>query len=265
MENAAEALKMAAGMMMAILLIGLAVYLFNSISGIEDSKRDQEMQAEATEFNKRFSAFDRSSLYGTDVISVIGLAISNNRIYNQENNANPLGNYDSDSRYSINIEFQLTNNIEKVTTENKFRMIDQDGDGILEEVPDPGYPKETGKEPVLLKNNSGEFYNLEFNKTTLYSEYASYRAEIESGNNNPPMGNTYKIYAGIEKIATQGDNTITTRTRQQGVKLLRITEDTSGYGDFKSTIFKCTEVKYNDVGRIYYMKFVAKKYVNNRR
>lgn len=256
---------MAAGMMMAILLIGLAVYLFNSISGIEDSKRDQQMQAEATEFNKRFSAFDRSSLYGTDVISVIGLAISNNKIYNQENHGTPLGNYDSDSRYSINIEFQLTNDIIKKTIENKFRMIDQDGDGILEEVPDSGYPKETKKETVLLTNNPGEFYNLNFNKTTLYSEYGTYRNEIENGNTNPLMGDTYKIYSGIEKIATQGDNTVKTTTRQQGIKLLRITEDTSGYSDFKSTIFKCTEVKYNDVGRIYYMKFVAKKYVKNTR
>lgn len=266
MENAAEALKMAAGMIIAVLLIGLAVYLFNSISSIENSKKDQEMQEEATEFNKRFSAFDRSSLYGTDVISVIGLAISNNKIYNQENYANPLGNYDEDSQYSINIEFQLTTDIRKKTIQFSYKMEDINKDGILEEVADPAdtpanpNPKVIGDTTVLAKNNSSKpFYNLAFNKTSLYTQYANYRTELASGKINPIMEETYKEYAGIEKIAIQGDSTVNTKTMKRGTKLLKITEDTSGYNDFKSTIFKCTEVRYNNVGRINYMKFVAKK------
>ena len=39
---------------------------------------------ETTEFNKKFEAFNRSTMYGTDIISVIGMAISNNMIYNQQ-------------------------------------------------------------------------------------------------------------------------------------------------------------------------------------
>ena len=32
-----------------------------------------------------------------------------------------------------------------------------------------------------------------------------------------------------------------------------------GINDFKKVIYKCTDVKYNEVGRIYYMKFEPKE------
>ena len=84
MENSADALQLAFGVIIAVLLLSLLVYVFNNISSFENTKRDQEVVQQTSEFNKKFLAFDKTSMYATDVISVLGLAISNNKIQNQE-------------------------------------------------------------------------------------------------------------------------------------------------------------------------------------
>ncbi len=42
MENASEALKMATGVLIAIMIIGIIVFEFNSISQLENDKEDQK-------------------------------------------------------------------------------------------------------------------------------------------------------------------------------------------------------------------------------
>ncbi|MGN1329906.1 MAG: hypothetical protein ACI4VN_01020 [Clostridia bacterium] len=247
MENASEALKMAGGMLIAVLLIALIVYEFNSVSSLENTKKDEEVLAETTEFNRRFSAFDKSSMYGTDLISVIGLAISNNKIYNQEHYANPLGNYDSNSQYSIDIEFELKTPIYKTT---KIEIINLKTGATETQTPK--------KEQVLTATS----HKLsDFSPDELYASYKQY---LENKKDNPdalPTGQ-YKEYKEIEDIALNGDSTVIVKTEYLNInrtKLKRTTTDLTGYNELKNVIFKCTLVKYNDVGRIYYMKFEPTK------
>ena len=75
MENASNALMMAGGILLALLILSLLVFTFNIINRSENAKTDQKMIQEAQEFNKKFLAFEKSSMYGTDVISILGLAI----------------------------------------------------------------------------------------------------------------------------------------------------------------------------------------------
>ena len=41
MENSADALQLAFGVVIAVLLLSLLVYVFNNISSLENTKRDQ--------------------------------------------------------------------------------------------------------------------------------------------------------------------------------------------------------------------------------
>jgi len=251
MENVSEALKMAAGMLMAILLIALIVYVFHSISGMENAKRDQKVQQEATEFNKRFSAFDKSSMYGTDVISVIGLAISNNKIYNQQNTANPLGNYNPNSQYSINIKFRVPNDIKKKKIKEviEVKQQDTDFDGIVDSQVENVMSTTILSEQIVL--SAGE-HTLTFDNEKLATDYSKYRTD------NTKIEGEYRKYKNIEDIALNGNKMVNIFTKTHGTTLTRITEDLSGYNELKSVIYRCTQVKYNDVGRIYYMEFEPK-------
>ena len=81
MENASYALQIAAGTMIAVLVIALIVYVFTAISGYQE---EQDLIAEResiTEFNESFEVYDKSIMYGTDVLSCLNKAEDNNQKY----------------------------------------------------------------------------------------------------------------------------------------------------------------------------------------
>ena len=79
MENASKALVIAAGILLTLLIVSLAIYVYTSISNV--SKREAEILTaeELSEFNMQFESFNKSSMYGTDIITVINKAIANNK------------------------------------------------------------------------------------------------------------------------------------------------------------------------------------------
>lgn len=100
MENATKALTMAAGVLIAILIIALIYLLINSIS--ESSEQDElALKAQQTaEFNKAYESYDKPLMRGTEVISVINKAMDNNL------------RYIDDEQFQIQIEVELTSEIE---------------------------------------------------------------------------------------------------------------------------------------------------------
>ena len=82
MENASTALLMAGGMLLAVIVISLFVLGYSNITNMQQAKVDAEMIAEIEEYNKQFLVFNKKAMYGTDIISILNLAISNNKINN---------------------------------------------------------------------------------------------------------------------------------------------------------------------------------------
>ena len=82
MENAAKALLMAGGTLIAILIMSLAIYLFITFG--QDAKMLNERidDTQLLKFNSQFNVyFDRKNLKVHDVISVVNLAQENNEFY----------------------------------------------------------------------------------------------------------------------------------------------------------------------------------------
>lgn len=223
MENAASALQMAAGVLLALLLISLFVYVFNSISQTENTRADVEAAAEITKFNNKFLAFDKSSMYGTDLISILGLAISNNQIYNQVNEYHPDGRYRENIEGTINIKFKLKEDVYTRKTYYKFTSTYNNGEW------ENKWNLDSDKTP-----------NPE--KTVVLNRNIMYTLETTVG------------YDAIQKIAIEGNQNVSQKVN--GKKMIE--EDNSGFDDLKKRIFKCTNVEYNGVGRIYCMTFEEK-------
>lgn len=81
MENAAKALEMAAGVLLAVLIMALVSYFFSSIKNYpeqEDSLKDVEQLAS---FNREYEVYDKTAMYGTDVISCLNKVKNNNEKY----------------------------------------------------------------------------------------------------------------------------------------------------------------------------------------
>ncbi len=109
MENTSKALLLAASVLLSVLLFNLFLYVKDSISLFQDTKVANKLIEENKEYNAKFEAYNKSFMYGTDVMSVVNLAYDNNTRYydtypDDEQLASP---YYVDIKISINAEQPL--------------------------------------------------------------------------------------------------------------------------------------------------------------
>lgn len=93
MENASKALIMAGGVLIGILIITLAVYLFIDFGTTSAEINRENDTRQLTQFNTQFSVYlGRTNISGYELISVINLAKENNRQNANTNNYNYASN-----------------------------------------------------------------------------------------------------------------------------------------------------------------------------
>lgn len=126
MENASKALIMAGGVLIGILIISLAVYLFVDFGSTSAQINAQNEQKQITEFNSKFTAYEgykdndgnwQITIY--DIITLAGYAKENNEYYKEVNDEQ--------------IEVKIGNtSIQDYTNEKKQILIKSNSnDGIL--------------------------------------------------------------------------------------------------------------------------------------
>lgn len=83
MENAAKALLIAGGVLLALLIISVMVYMFSQMKSLQQAQEAKIEEEQIAEFNKGFETYDKKVMYGADVISVLNKAANNNAKYTQ--------------------------------------------------------------------------------------------------------------------------------------------------------------------------------------
>ncbi len=78
MENASKALLIAGAILIAILLIGIAMMVFNNIGGITDIAGQQVDQMQITAFNRPFEQYEGPNVSGSNVRALISNINSSN-------------------------------------------------------------------------------------------------------------------------------------------------------------------------------------------
>lgn len=78
MENAAQALLIAGGILLAILTVTLLVYMFNNAAIIGNANEKKEELERIAAWNAEWEAYNKIYLYGTDVLTVLNKAEQNN-------------------------------------------------------------------------------------------------------------------------------------------------------------------------------------------
>lgn len=97
MENATQALFLAAGVLIAVLILSLAIFLFSSASTVSEQYDTKMSEAEILKFNSQFTKYDTNNAgvetgvlqytshnVVADVVSVINLAYNLNESYNYD-------------------------------------------------------------------------------------------------------------------------------------------------------------------------------------
>lgn len=81
MENAAKALVIAGGVLIALVTIGVLVDSFSTTSQFQMSQLSQQEQEQLIAFNEQYTKYANQYVYGTDVITVANMSLNNNMKY----------------------------------------------------------------------------------------------------------------------------------------------------------------------------------------
>ncbi len=82
MENASKALLMAGGVLLAIMVLSLGIFLFTSFGGTSSQIHDNIEENQATQFNSQFTSYmGKDNVTIHDVVSMAKLATQNNQNY----------------------------------------------------------------------------------------------------------------------------------------------------------------------------------------
>lgn len=79
MENAAKALIIAGGILFAIMILSLVVYMSTTTTRMAEAQDEKKKVEELTAFNKEYEAYNKTRMYGADIITVVNKAIDYNR------------------------------------------------------------------------------------------------------------------------------------------------------------------------------------------
>ena len=79
MENASKALLMAGGILIALLVIGALILMFNQVGSYEKAQDARKKSSQIADFNKDFERYlDDKGITGADVISLINKVLDYN-------------------------------------------------------------------------------------------------------------------------------------------------------------------------------------------
>lgn len=123
MENASKALLMAASVLIGILVISLAVYLFVSFGSTSAEIHKQNAAQQISQFNSQFTSYEEKTCTIYDVVSVASLATENNNYYELYHHTGGRDNYIS---VQVKMAPKLPTNMEGKSNEEYNEIIQLD-------------------------------------------------------------------------------------------------------------------------------------------
>lgn len=112
MENAAKALEIAAGVLLAVIIISLIVYFFSTISEWPQQEDEMQTAEQLAQFNLEYEVYEKTAMYGVDVISCLNKAKSNNQKY-VEGSAGFLAGNRYGNEFTINVYVKINNPLQE--------------------------------------------------------------------------------------------------------------------------------------------------------
>ena len=198
MENASKALLIAGGVLIAILIISVLVVTINIINSNQKTREEALATEQLVEFNQKYEAYNKKALRGTDIITLMKMAIENN---------NKMEATNVGEQYFINVKLILKNEYKSTKT-----TID----------------KATGEKKVEEKGEK------------------TISGKISLGDWEKSGKLTMQDY--VENLFGES---ITKKTETKD----KIIYEYSPLANLKKAVFTCTNVTYNNNGRIIELEF----------
>jgi type II secretory pathway pseudopilin PulG len=100
MENASKALLMAGGVLIALMIIGALLLMFNQLGSYQKQNYTTEAEKQLAQFNQEFAQYTDEDIKGTDLITLVNKVVD----YNQKSGGVNSLNYDIKITLNINMD-----------------------------------------------------------------------------------------------------------------------------------------------------------------
>lgn len=223
MENASKALIMAGSILMALLVIGIATFIYGQFTDVEQTRTDVDEEEKAVNYNKSFEEYNRL-IYGSELLSLANLHQDYNEIRVNLKGFNNV-------TITIKIKTSLVANGKTYLSAGTKTIGEIKVARNLFETDINYYETETDSKNKTIKDYA-QMSNREIAKIF----------EIEVSQDTPD----YDI--DLSTIKFKNNKTI-----QEEVEKYKNIKTT--YTELKRRTFKCTNVKYDEIARITEMKY----------
>ncbi len=122
MENATKALLMAAGILITIIVLSLAIVMYSRISEYYQQKNRNISEEQLAAFNSEYTAYDRTDVTGFELVSLINKTIdfNQNKVYGANNTGEKTEEQKLGDGYTeMSITVQLNSSKDWVLFKNK--------------------------------------------------------------------------------------------------------------------------------------------------
>ncbi len=93
MENASKALLMAGSVLIALMIIGALLLMFNNLSSYQEADIQTTREAQVIEFNNQYETYNRKNVRGSDLYSLLSKVIDYNRRKSTEGTGDDQGQF----------------------------------------------------------------------------------------------------------------------------------------------------------------------------
>lgn len=237
MENASKALIMAGSVLIALMIIGALLLMFNNLSSYQNTNNDNEMQAQIIEFNNQYETYNRDDVRGSDLYSLLNKVIDYNRRKSEVATGNDEGQQLRFQAMSIVFEFNNKEDLKKLTYDNENRIF--------------------------------ESKSYELNQKTVNSIEKEITNKVSKIEDNHGKSGLTNLTTGIEKLFDKKDkfdqDTATKLWNSNSKVQVKNYSEIENYKEdiyiyyeylqFKRAHFKCIDTGYGKTGRIISMIF----------
>ena len=220
MENASKALVIAANVLLAVIILSLVMYFYNTWRVLPLEEESARLVEQAQEFNKQYEVFDKKIMYGVDVLSAVNKAISNNEKYVA---GKWLSGALSGNEFAIEVEVVLATPLEEQVDVYYYETITT---SAWDEYSNTISYTSTSKENQDFGGRTDEGYaNLSgVNFSNLNSEYSNIKPKLK-------LPSDFYIANMYEDIDSWSDISIDTQTLKMktGISSYEYTSDSGNY------------------------------------
>lgn len=223
MENVTKALIMAAGILLAIMILSLLVIFGSRLSGYFSQEHDSKIIEQDTKFNAQFENYNQETIRGNELMSVMNkvvnynTAIADTEKYEKVKMSVNFKGKENSFLFNEETDTSILNGLLK----NGCLENNESSDSNLSKITSipTTLPNKAGVEETQLQRLAAELHNI----------------DIDTSQNDLVETRNKKLKSILGRVPSSADIT----------KIIKFTKQYYQYTQLKRAMFKCTSVGHN--------------------